>query len=102
MGTDIESEVGPGVPAIKIDDADGDFYFAKRKETGTWVNTGHFLQIWRAIKDMGEAACARQWYLSGELPLCAVRVVWQPRGLLPGGVPDAPGQHGVLQGVAAV
>lgn len=52
--TDIESEVGPGVPAIKIDDVDGDFYFAKRKETGTYVNTGHFHQVWRTIRDMGE------------------------------------------------
>merc|ERR1712045_699550 len=27
--------------------------FAKRKETGAWVNTGMFIQVWKAIADTG-------------------------------------------------
>merc|ERR1712228_502213 len=32
-----------------VTDVDGDFHFAKRKNSGTWVNTGIFKQVWKAI-----------------------------------------------------
>merc|ERR1711997_531549 len=36
-----------------VDDVNGDFHFAKRKLTGTWVNSPIFLQIWKAIRTEG-------------------------------------------------
>jgi len=44
--------LGPGLSTIKVNDNDHDFHLFKRKETGAWVNTGMFKQVWKAI---GEA-----------------------------------------------
>merc|ERR1712190_531611 len=30
-------------------DVEGDFHFAKRKHVGTWINTGMYKQVWKAI-----------------------------------------------------
>jgi len=39
---------------IKVDDVEGDFHFyPKRKETGAWINTGMFKQVWKAIDREG-------------------------------------------------
>merc|ERR1712217_1007382 len=38
---------------IKVDDVDNDFHFAKRKTTGSWINTGLFTQVWKAIGRKG-------------------------------------------------
>jgi len=38
---------------VKLEDADGDFHFAKREETGTWLNTGLHYQAWKAIGEAG-------------------------------------------------
>jgi len=46
---DVQVEVGPGLQTIKVVDAENDWHFAKRKETGAWVNTGMFTQVWKAI-----------------------------------------------------
>merc|ERR1719264_950526 len=46
---DVEVEVGPGLRTIQVVDVDNDFHFAKRKQTGAWVNTGMFSQVWKAI-----------------------------------------------------
>merc|ERR1712137_1479744 len=43
-----------GVPLLKMEDTDGDFKFAKRKNEGTWINTGLHGQAWKAIKAAGE------------------------------------------------
>jgi len=51
--SDKEGEVGPGAPLVKLEDADGDFHFAKREETGTWLNTGLHYQAWKAIGEAG-------------------------------------------------
>merc|ERR1711879_985322 len=34
-------------------DVNGDFHFAKRKLTGTWVNSPMFIQAWKAIRTEG-------------------------------------------------
>merc|ERR1712109_45911 len=55
---DVEVEVGPGLQTIKVEDADNDWHFAKRKETGAWINTGMFTQVWKAIASGGKASSA--------------------------------------------
>jgi hypothetical protein len=55
---DVEVEVGPGLQTIKVVDAENDFHFAKRKETGAWVNTGMFTQVWKAIASGGKSSSA--------------------------------------------
>jgi len=52
--SDEDGEVAPGVPLLKMEDTDGDFKFAKRKNEGTWINTGLHGQAWKAIKAAGE------------------------------------------------
>jgi hypothetical protein len=52
--SDVETWLSPGeVNTVKVDDVNGDFHFAKRKLTGTWVNSPHFIQIWKAIRTEG-------------------------------------------------
>merc|ERR1711879_1109505 len=46
---DVEVEVGAGLKTIMVTDVDWDFHFAKRKNSGTRVNTGIFKQVWKAI-----------------------------------------------------
>jgi hypothetical protein len=50
--SDMDGEVAPGVPLLKMEDTDGDFKFAKRKDQDdpTWVNTGLHTQAWKAIR----------------------------------------------------
>jgi len=38
---------------IQVNDVKGDFHILKRREVGTWVNTGMFVQIWTTIRDAG-------------------------------------------------
>jgi len=50
------SPAGDGTSAIntvKIDDVNGDFHFAKRKKTGTWINSNMFIQTWKKINQEG-------------------------------------------------
>jgi len=51
--SDVEVSLGGDVTTIKVDDADDDFHFAKRKTSGGWVNTGMFHQVWKAIGRQG-------------------------------------------------
>jgi len=52
--SDVETWLSPGqVNTVRVDDVNGDFHFAKRKLTGTWVNSPMFLQIWKAIRTEG-------------------------------------------------
>jgi len=55
---DIEAEVGPGLRTIKVVDTENDFHFAKRIDTGGWVNTGLFTQVWKAIASGGKTSTA--------------------------------------------
>merc|ERR1711963_1195814 len=51
---DVETWLSPGqVSTVKVDDVNGDFHFAKRKLTGTWVNSPMFIQAWKAIRTEG-------------------------------------------------
>ena len=38
---------------IKVEDVEGDFHFAKRKNMGTWINTGMYKQVWKALGQRG-------------------------------------------------
>merc|ERR1712151_915180 len=51
--SDVEVSLGGGVSTIKVEDTDKDFHFAKRKTTGAWINTGMFMQVWKAIGKKG-------------------------------------------------
>jgi len=46
---DVTAQVGDGLMTIPVDDVEGDFHFAKRKVSGSWVNTGLFSQVWKKI-----------------------------------------------------
>merc|ERR1711963_493723 len=75
-----------------VDDVNGDFHFAKRKLTGTWVNSPMFIQAWKAIRTEGvwaSHALAHQAeqpeghverYILGELQVRELRLLWQLRG----------------------
>jgi hypothetical protein len=52
--SDIEIDIADGVKTTMVTDVEGDFHFAKRKVSGTWVNTGIFTQIWRSIQSGGK------------------------------------------------
>merc|ERR1712203_832758 len=46
---------------VKVNDVNNDFHFAKRKKTGTWINSNMFIQTWKAIKDEGVWAGNEPW-----------------------------------------
>jgi len=48
--SDVVVEVGSGYPTIKVEDAVHEFHLVKRKNQGTWINTGLFKQVWKAMK----------------------------------------------------
>ena len=52
--SDVPGDLRPGVPFVAVDDADGDFHILKRKETGSWINTGLHTQVWKAIRAAGD------------------------------------------------
>jgi len=43
----------PAVNTVRVNDDNNDFHFAKRKKTGTWINSNQFIAVWKAIKDDG-------------------------------------------------
>merc|ERR1719266_1786395 len=47
---DAVEEIAPDVKTVKVDDVKNDFHWKKRKHTGTWVNTGMFVQVWKQIQ----------------------------------------------------
>merc|ERR1719411_1811795 len=52
--SDVETWLSPkGINTIKVNDAEGNFHFEKRKRSGTWVNSNMFIQTWKMIKDEG-------------------------------------------------
>merc|ERR1711920_563201 len=60
--TEGDAELAPGVPFVKVFDTDGDFHFAKRKETGGWINTGLHAAAWKAVKEEGKYKSA-EWVM---------------------------------------
>jgi len=51
--SDVVAPLGGGYNTIQVHDVKNDFHILKRKSTGTWVNTGTFMQVWWAIKAEG-------------------------------------------------
>jgi hypothetical protein len=51
--SDAPQYLAPGVPVTQVFDVEGDWHFAKRKTTGSWINTGLFSQVWKAIAAEG-------------------------------------------------
>jgi len=49
--SDVSVEVGGGMMTTVVTPAEDDWHFAKRKVSGTWVNTGMFTQIWKKIAE---------------------------------------------------
>lgn len=52
--SDGDIKLSNGRPFTRVSDGDGDWHFAKREETGCWVNTGLFSQVWKAIQAEGK------------------------------------------------
>merc|ERR1719254_418904 len=49
--SDAAASLGGDFVTKKVTDVKGDWHFAKRKSTGAWINTGLFIQVWKAIGD---------------------------------------------------
>merc|ERR1712151_440985 len=43
--SDGDAELAPGVPFVKVYDVDGDFHFAKRKETGIYKSADWVMKL---------------------------------------------------------
>jgi len=53
--SDVETWLSPQpnpINTVKVEDP-GDFHFAKRKKTGTWINSNMFIAVWKKIKEEG-------------------------------------------------
>jgi len=48
--SDVAVPVGGGLSTIQVHDVADEFHKVKRKTRGTWVNTGMFKQVWKAMK----------------------------------------------------
>jgi hypothetical protein len=46
-----ETKDAPAVNTRKVNDDNNDFHFAKRKKTGTWINSNQFIAVWKAIQE---------------------------------------------------
>merc|ERR1712099_168383 len=68
----------------KVTDVKGDWHFAKRKSTGAWVNTGLFIQVWKAIGETN-AQAGMDWVVKVDPDAVFVperlrdRIQWMPR-----------------------
>jgi hypothetical protein len=50
--SDVQTWLSPGkVETVKIEDVEGNFHFAKRKRTGTWINSNIYIQTWKKIRE---------------------------------------------------
>jgi len=50
--SDVSTWLSPGkVETVKVDDVENNFHFAKRRVTGTWINSNMFIQVWKKIKE---------------------------------------------------
>jgi len=77
--SDVDAQVGPDYPTIKVEDVENEFHIIKRKVVGTWVNTGMFKQIWKKI--VGKTADA-EWVVKVDAD--AVFVPHRLKGMLQG------------------
>ena len=82
--SDAKVDLGGGLSTIQVTDKEGDFHFAKRKTTGSWVNTGMFKQI---RKEIGSASTYKgyDWTVKADpdavflLSRLVQRIKWLPR-----------------------
>jgi len=52
--SDVSTWLSPkDVFTVKVDDTNNDFHFAKRKKTGTWINSNIFIATWKKIQEEG-------------------------------------------------
>jgi hypothetical protein len=51
--SDVVVSLGTDYSTKQVHDVDVTFHFARRKETGAWINTGMFQQAWKAIDKAG-------------------------------------------------
>jgi hypothetical protein len=51
---DVAVELGDGVMVQKVEDVEHEFHIAKRKHMGTWINTGMYKQVWKAVEASGK------------------------------------------------
>ena len=42
--------MGADMTIQKVEYVEKEFYFARRKHMGTWINTGMYKQVWKAIQ----------------------------------------------------
>ena len=82
--SDAKVDLGGGLSTIQVTDKEGDFHFAKRKTTGSWVNIGMFKQI---RKEIGSAGTYKgyDWTVKSDpdavflLSRLVQRIKWLPR-----------------------
>jgi len=79
--SDVDAQVGADYPTIKVSDVEGDFHLVKRKTVGTWVNTGLFKQIWKAVAATGKVQQA-DWVVKVDAD--AVFIPHRLKGMLQG------------------
>jgi hypothetical protein len=81
LGTDSQ---GKEVITTQVKDVDNEFHFAKRKTSGAWVNTGTFIQVWKAI-DKSQKYQNYEWVVKVDADAVFVadrlrdRIQWMPR-----------------------
>jgi hypothetical protein len=73
---DVVAPLDGGYNTIQVRDVKNDFHILKRKRTGTWVNTGTFVQVWLAIKADG------RWERHNWVVKCDADAVFFPSKLL--------------------
>jgi len=82
--SDVAVSLGDGFTTKVVSDVKGDWHFAKRKETGAWVNTGMFIQVWKAIAE-SNAQAGMDWVVKVDPDAVFVperlrdRIQWMPR-----------------------
>jgi len=82
--SDVEVSLGGGFVTKKVTDVVGDWHFAKRKETGAWVNTGIFIQVWKAVAE-AQVYSSHDWVVKVDADAVFVperlqdRIQWMPR-----------------------
>jgi hypothetical protein len=48
--SDVTEQIGSGYQTIQVHDASHEFHMVKKKETGRWVSTGMYKQVWKATR----------------------------------------------------
>merc|ERR1712027_303070 len=54
--SDVVVDIGSDMQTLQVHDDHNEFHLIKRKVQKTWVNTGFFKQVWRAMRDYPDQA----------------------------------------------